>query len=855
MRGFQEVTPRRSASRNRRLGSAGVLLAVVAAVLMTSVPVASSATLRLNIRNITGTGASTLGNPRTAAVDNYAGGASHGDVYVVDPTNYRIVKFDPSGNFLLMFGKDVNSGTGNPDVCTDAGSPTDVCQAGSFSSEAGGFRAPRFIVTDPTNGDVYVADNTSPVIQKFNPDGTLKTSWPVAHASPAAGQLDGQGVVNGPFGAFAGITVDNSGNLLVLNSSSSRVWKFAQDGTAPSTTFTLARGTNQFGLDVDSSGNIFKMGGNALVKFDSSGSVIGQVDQGGTGQGFVYDRTNDDVYVVHFNNHITRQHFVGSDQIAVDPLTTCTFSGFSGCANTEIFGAFPDVSNPTGVGVNYSNGFIFVANPNKHNVMEWGNVTVPDVATAAPTNLDQTALTINGTVDPAGGGEVVDCHFSYGTDTNYESGDVPCLDSSNTVVGTVGTPITSATEVHADLSLLTPDVTYHYQLVAANAIVPNPSPDATVTPHAVRALNTEPASQLEPSTATLNASYIATDDDTTYHFEWGTTTSYAHSTTPVGPEHQVSGTQQISTDVVGLVPSNTYHYRVVATNSVGTSYGDDVTFTAPEIPAIVGQSVSNLTATSVDLNAAINPHDSETTYRFDYGPSVSYGQSAPIPDGTLSAGNASEPVTVHLSDLTPHTVYHFQVVATNEFGTAVSGDLSFNFYPPGCPNESLRQQSNADSLPDCRAYELVSPEEAGSAIIFSGPTPQSPTATSPSRTTFASAIGAVVGVGEPANVRGDLYMSTRTSTGWKTRYVGLPATMTQWSGGPPWNIAYNNTYYAQNFGDVMTDPSMSLIGIWDRGYYYCNVNDYATCQTDGSAEWDRWRSGRSKRAFRGALHS
>ena len=60
--------------------------------------------------------------------------------------------------------------------------------------------------------------------------------------------------------------------------------------------------------------------------------------------------------------------------------------------------------------------------------------------------------------------------------------------------------------------------------------------------------------------------------------------------------------------------------------------------------------------------------------------------------------------------------------------------------------------------------------------------------------------------------------------------------MAQWSGGPPWNLAYWNSYYAMNFEDVLTNPSMSQIGIWDRGYYYCNVNDYATCQTDGSGE-------------------
>ena len=836
VRGLLTSAVQVSASSNRRLAFAIAMLGTIACAVMTATP-APAALLRAQTSTITGSGATALDLPNAVAVDN-SSGPSAGSVYVVDPTHFRVEKFSPAGDFLLMFGKSVNSGTGNANICTNAGPPTDVCQAGSTGTGGGEFHNTRFIAVDssngPSQGDVYVADNFSAVIQKFAPDGTLITTW---GASPAPGQIDGQGVVNGPFNTIAGITVDNGGNLLVINTES-RVWKFAQNGTPPSTSFTVARGTNELGVDVDSAGDLFKLNGDSsMEKLSPTGTDYGQTDLGFTGAGFAYDRANNDLYVSHFNNSVTRQHFTGTTTVFIPPATTCTFAQFSGCDNTESFGQYPTLNNPGGLAVSDTSGYVYVANRNAHDVSVWGTGIVPDVTTGPSTPpFGSSTARITGTVDPAGGGDVIDCYFKYGTDTSYSSGTTPCLDSGDAVTGTGGNPISAPTDVHADLSLLTPDVTYHYELVASNAFAPSEGVDRTTTPHAVIGLTTEPPSNLQTESATLNGSYVATDDDTTYHFEWGTSTSYAHSTTAVGPEHEVSGTRSISTDIVGLVPGNTYHYRVVASNSVGTSYGEDVTFDAPQIPAVVSQSVSNVTATSVDLNATINPHSSPTTYRFEYGPTPSYGNSAPEPEGTLGPSDTAEPVTVHLDELTPHLVYHFQVVATNAYGTAKSGDLSFNFYPPSCPNQTIRQQTNADSLPDCRAYELVSPEDAGTVVIFSGPTPQSPTATSPSRTTFAGLFGAIPGAGDPPNVRGDLYMSTRTSTGWKTRYVGLPASMAQWSGGPPWNIAYNNSYYAQNFADVLTTPSMSQIGIWDRGYYYCNVNDYATCQTDGSGE-------------------
>ena len=57
-----------------------------------------------------------LGSPGSVAVDG-SNGAFKGDVYVTDPAHFRVEKFTASGEFLLMFGSDVNETTGG-DVCT-----------------------------------------------------------------------------------------------------------------------------------------------------------------------------------------------------------------------------------------------------------------------------------------------------------------------------------------------------------------------------------------------------------------------------------------------------------------------------------------------------------------------------------------------------------------------------------------------------------------------------------------------------------------------------------------------------------------------------------------------------------------
>lgn len=98
--------------------------------------------------------------------------------------------------------------------------------------------------------------------------------------------------------------------------------------------------------------------------------------------------------------------------------------------------------------------------------------------------------------------------------------------------------------------------------------------------------STTPATGVTTSSATLNGSVNPENLTTTYHFEWGTSTSYGQSTadTAAGAGN---ADESVSAAISGLKPGSLYHYRVVATNAIGTSVGADQTFQTSK-PAYAG---------------------------------------------------------------------------------------------------------------------------------------------------------------------------------------------------------------------------------------------------------------------------
>jgi hypothetical protein len=121
---------------------------------------------------------------------------------------------------------------------------------------------------------------------------------------------------------------------------------------------------------------------------------------------------------------------------------------------------------------------------------------------------------------------------------------------------------------------------------------------------------TEAATGIQESQATLHGSVNPNGLDTHYHFQYGTTTAYG-STTPEVDAGKGTSPVAESASISNLEPGATYHFRILASNADGTSYGNDLSFrvlTPPsmtiangKIVAFTGDTSSALYATTSDF--------------------------------------------------------------------------------------------------------------------------------------------------------------------------------------------------------------------------------------------------------------
>jgi hypothetical protein len=99
------------------------------------------------------------------------------------------------------------------------------------------------------------------------------------------------------------------------------------------------------------------------------------------------------------------------------------------------------------------------------------------------------------------------------------------------------------------------------------------------------AVTTGAASGVSPDAATVAGSVNPNGLVTTWYFQYGKTKSYGARTTA---QDAGSGRARVpvSATLTGLANKTTYHYRLVGTNSSGTTVGNDRTFKTPEAPTV-----------------------------------------------------------------------------------------------------------------------------------------------------------------------------------------------------------------------------------------------------------------------------
>ncbi|MFN8240684.1 MAG: fibronectin type III domain-containing protein, partial [Bacteroidales bacterium] len=193
----------------------------------------------------------------------------------------------------------------------------------------------------------------------------------------------------------------------------------------------------------------------------------------------------------------------------------------------------------------------------------------PVATTGTPSNVTVSGASLSGTVNANLVSTTVT--FEYGLTTAYGS-------SVNATPGTVTG--NTVTDVTATLTSLNPGTLYHVRIKAVNAIGTSYGTDATFTTGGqAPSATTSAATNLNGITATVNGSVNANELSTVVTFEYGLTTGYGSTATATQSPVTGNVATAVSANLTSLAPATTYHFRVKAVNALGTTYGDDLTFT------------------------------------------------------------------------------------------------------------------------------------------------------------------------------------------------------------------------------------------------------------------------------------
>jgi len=244
---------------------------------------------------------------------------------------------------------------------------------------------------------------------------------------------------------------------------------------------------------------------------------------------------------------------------------------------------------------------------------------------------------------------------------------------------------------------------------------------------------------------------------------------------------QYLGWRQIVVD--NSPKSPTYRYLFVESGEAvpGHSYAFEPISSLSTPPVVESVSADGVTEDEASLEAKIDPEGAETSYRIEYTTQLRFEEegfagAVTAGEGTLGAGSEGVLVSAPVAGLSPGTAYRMRVLANSEggedeaqstFSTYARGDASVD-----CENQAFRTGASA-ALPDCRAYELVTPANTGGlapislgfeADLF---TTQQASADG-NALSFQIQGGTIPGLDGTGSVRGDAYLVTRHPEGWST---------------------------------------------------------------------------------------
>ena len=136
-----------------------------------------------------------------------------------------------------------------------------------------------------------------------------------------------------------------------------------------------------------------------------------------------------------------------------------------------------------------------------------------------------------------------------------------------------------------------------------------------------------------------------------------------------------NSTGAFNSTMTGLVAGTTYYVRAYATNSAGTSYGNQQTFVTLELPTVTTSSISSITASSaVSGGIVTNDGGSAVTAR---GVCWSTSPAPTIMNSITIDSNGAGAYVSNIAGLVSGTTYYVRAYATNIVGTAYGTERTF----------------------------------------------------------------------------------------------------------------------------------------------------------------------------------
>ena len=292
-------------------------------------------------------------------------------------------------------------------------------------------------------------------------------------------------------------------------------------------------------------------------------------------------------------------------------------------------------------------------------------VLKPIVNTNAILNINETSATVGGDVTSDGGDAVTGKGIYYGTSTNPETTGTKLQIGSGT--GTFSTSLTGLIE----------GTTYYVKAYAINSVgtaYGNEVSFTTASTITIPSLTTTSVSSITGTTAESGGS-ITDDGGAAVAARGVCWNTIQNPTTTDNLTLDGSGTGTFASIIADLTSNTTYYVRAYATNSAGTAYGNERSFTTATIPSVTTISVSSITGNTSQSGGSISDDGGLTIIA--KGVCWSTSQNPTLVDFNTNDGTGIGAFISNLTNLTINTTYYVRAYATNGIGTAYGNQLGF----------------------------------------------------------------------------------------------------------------------------------------------------------------------------------